>query len=284
MTVVLLALAIGTIAFLLFFSGTDSYDVNLALDNASQLVKGNQVKVGAVAVGSVSSLELGPDGRAKIELSIDDTSVTPLHRGTRAEVRSSSLAGVANRYVAVIPGPTNAPEIPSGGAIPAEDTRSEVDLDAVLNALNPETLRDLKLLLHNGSAGLRGRGKELGRVLEALDPALSQVDQLEREVLHDQGTFARFLVESADVVSSVAPRRPALERLVASGHSTLGELARHDAELDSLLRRLPPTLRTTNTTLVNLRAALTDIDPTIKLAQPVARPLAETLDRLRPVT
>jgi phospholipid/cholesterol/gamma-HCH transport system substrate-binding protein len=40
----------------------------------------------------------------------------------------------------------------------------------------------------------------------------------------------------------------------------------------------------TNTTLVNLRAALVDLDPTIKLARPVAAPLAETLNRLRPVT
>jgi phospholipid/cholesterol/gamma-HCH transport system substrate-binding protein len=284
LTVALLVLATLVIAFLLFFSGGDSYEVSLALDNASQLVKGNQVKVGAVPVGSVSKLTLGADGRALIVVSIDDASVQPLHRGTRAEIRSTSLAGVANRYVALIPGPANAPEIPGGGTIPAKDTSAEVDLDAVLNALDPTTLRDLKLLLKNGGSALSGRGRALGRAIEALDPALAQVDQLEREVLHDQGTFGRFLVESADVVSSVAPRRAALERLVSSGHATLDELAQHDSELDSLLRRLPPTLRTTNTTLVNLRAALTDLDPTIKLAQPVARPLAETLDRLRPVT
>jgi phospholipid/cholesterol/gamma-HCH transport system substrate-binding protein len=56
-----------------------------------------------------------------------------------------------------------------------------------------------------------------------------------------------------------------------------------DTQLDSLLRNLPPTLRSTNTTLVNLRATLDDLDPTIVLARPVAAPLAEFLDRLRPV-
>jgi phospholipid/cholesterol/gamma-HCH transport system substrate-binding protein len=283
MTVALLAIAIVVVAFLLFFNGGESYEVKLSLDNASQLVKGNQVKVGGVPVGSVSTLELGPNGLAEIKLSIDDSSVKPLHFGTKAEVRSTSLAGVANRYVALTPGPVNAAKIPSGGSIPADDASSEVDLDEVLNSLDPETLRDLKLLIRHGSVALHGRGAQLGRAIDTLNPALAQVDELEREVLRDQGTFGRFLVESADVVSSVAPRSPQIERLVGSGHATLAEIAAHDAEVNSLLSRLPPTLRLTNTTLVNLRAALTDLDPTIKLAQPVAQPLAEALDRLRPL-
>src|SRR4051794_18368228 len=245
----------------MFFAGGDSYKVALSLDNASQLVKGNQVKVGGVPVGKVSTLELGPDARARVELSIDDHSVFPLHRGTKAEVRSTSLAGVANRYVALTLGPSNAPKVPDGGTIPADDASSEVDLDEVLNALTPQTLRDLQGFVQNGAAALHDRGHALGRAIDVLDPALSQVERLEAEVLRDQGTFARFLVESADVVSSVAPRSARLERLVASGRATLDEVASRDAALDSLLQRLPPTLRVTNTTLVNLRAALVDVDP-----------------------
>ena len=282
-TVALIALATLVVAFFLFANGGESHKVTLALDNASQLVKGNQVKVGGVPVGSVSKLDLGPEGRANIEISIDDDSVWPLHEGTRAEVRASSLAGVANRYVAITPGPENAPKLDNGDTIPADDTTPEVDLDEVLNTLDPKALDDLRTFVKGSANGLQGRGRELGRAIDALNPALSQVDSLERELLSDQGTFARFLVESADVVSAVAPNRAELERLVASGHATLAEIADHDAELDSLLRRLPPTLRITNTTLVNLRSALTDLDPTIKLARPVAAPLAETLNRLRPV-
>src|SRR4051794_92826 len=206
-TIALVALGVVAVGYLLFARGS-SYDVVLSLDNASQLVKGDQVKVGGVSVGSVSKLELGQDARARIEISIDDDSIRPLHRGTTAEVRSPSLAGVANRYVAVTPGPVNGPEIPSGGAIPAHDTQSEVDLDEILNTLDPQTLRDLKLLTRNGAGALRGRGRALGRALTDLDPALSQVDALDRELLHDQGRFARFLVESADVVSAVGARPP----------------------------------------------------------------------------
>ncbi|HEV7845788.1 MAG TPA: MlaD family protein [Thermoleophilaceae bacterium] len=283
MTGAAVVLAAAALAWLLFFSGGSSYEVSLTLDNASQLVEGNQVKVGGVAVGTVDSIALADDGRALVRISIDDEGVTPLHSGSRAAVRSSSLSGVANRYVALTPGPVNGGTIADGGSIPAEDTSAEVDLDQLLNTLDPATLRDLKALVRGGARGLQGRGAKLGRAIETLDPALSQVTAVEQELLRDEETFTRFLVESADVVSAVATRPAQLERLVASGRVTLEELATRDAALDSLLRRAPNTLREANTTLVNLRTTLKDIDPAVIEARPVAPLLAQFLDRLRPV-
>jgi phospholipid/cholesterol/gamma-HCH transport system substrate-binding protein len=275
--------AVLAIAFLLFTSGGESYEVNLTLDNASQLVKGNQVKVGGVAVGTVDSIELGDDARARVKLSIDDDSVTPLHTGSRAAVRSASLSGVANRYVALTPGPVNGGEISDGGDIPADDTSAEVDLDELLNTLDPTTLRDLKALVRGGADGLEGRGKQLGRAIETLDPALSQVTAVEQELLRDEDTFTRFLVESADVVSGLSERPDRVEGLIAHGRATLDELAARDASLDSLLRRAPSTLRQANTTLVNLRSTLEDVDPAVIEARPTAPLLADFLERLRPV-
>lgn len=276
-------LAIAALVWVLFLSGGSSYQVTLTLDNASQLVTGNQVKVGGVAVGSVDSIELADDGRARVKLAIDDSSVTPLHSGSRAAVRSASLSGVANRYVALTPGPVNGGEMADGGTIPAEDTSAEVDLDELLNTLDPQTLRDLKSFVRGTADGLQGRGAQLGRAIHALDPALSQVTGIEQELLSDEDTFTRFLVESADVVSAVATRPAQLERLVGSARVTMDELASRDAELDSLLRRTPDTLRQANTTLVNLRATLKDVDPAVIEARPAAPLLADFLNKLRPV-
>src|SRR5438874_2404052 len=192
MTVAAIALAVVILAFVLFSGGT-SYRVHLTLANASQLVPGNDVKVGGIPVGSIESIELGQNGFARVNLSIEDSSVTPLHQGTRATVRSTSLSGVANRYVALTPGPLNAPKIDDGGAIPAEDSTSEVDLDGVLNTLTPGTLHDLRSLTRNSASAFAGRGAQFGKALADLDPALSQADALEQELLRDQGRFSRFL-------------------------------------------------------------------------------------------
>ena len=283
LTVAAVCVAVLVVGWLLLLSGGDSYEIDLTLDNASQLVDGNQVKVGGVAVGSVVSIDLGDDGRALAHLSIDDDSVTPLHGGSRAEVRSSSLAGVANRYVALTPGPVNRAEIDDGGTIPAEDTSAEVDLDEVLNTLDPQTLRDLTGFVHGSAGALAGNGAALGRAIHYFDPALFQVTSLEQELLRDEDTFTRFLVESADVVHSVGQRPEQLTRLVGSARTTLDELAARDEALDSVLRRTPGVLREADTTLVNLRSTLLELDPAIAEARPVAPLLAEFLDRLRPV-
>jgi phospholipid/cholesterol/gamma-HCH transport system substrate-binding protein len=270
------------IAFLLFASSS-SYDIRLSLQNASQLVKGDPVKVGGIPVGSIDSISLGQDGYAQIDASIDDDSVAPLHQGSRAVVRSESLSGVANRYIALTPGPENTAKIPSGGTIPAEDTTSEVDLDEVLNTLDPATLGDLRSLTRNASSAFKGEGDKFGQALADLDPALSQTDAVEQQILRDEGAFSRFLVESASVVGAVASRRPDLAQLIPSTRATLDAIASRNAALDSLLQRLPPTLRDTNTTLVNLRATLQDADPVIRDARPAAPLLRQTLDLLEPL-
>src|SRR5919202_4588308 len=110
LTIAALAVGIVAVAVVLFASG-GSYRVTLTLDNASQLVKGNQVKVGGVPVGKVTRLDLAPDGQAEVDLEIKDPDLTPLHRGTTAEVRSTSLSGIANRYVALTPAPNSEHEI-----------------------------------------------------------------------------------------------------------------------------------------------------------------------------
>src|SRR3954465_6071008 len=118
----LAAVAAAALVVLMLLLRGPAYEVGLTVSSASQLVKGDQVKVGGVPVGKVSSIGLADDGRAHLVLSLRDDSLTPLHAGSKAIIRSTSLAGIANRYVALLPGPNNAREIPDGGEIPADDT------------------------------------------------------------------------------------------------------------------------------------------------------------------
>lgn len=260
------------------------YEVSLTVSNASQLVKGNQVKVGGVAVGKVSAIGLTPDGQARLKLSLRDDALTPLHVGTKAVIRSTSLAGIANRYVALFPGPNDAPAIPDGGQLPAEDATPEVDLDAVLNTLGPSAQKDLHDLVSAGSAMISPKAeRQANEGIEALNPALSQSAATMREIIRDQPAFERFILESAKVVSTVASRPQDLDQAVGNVAGTLATLARRSAELDRTLVKLPDTLRSGNTTLVNLRATLSDLRPAFRDAAPAAPLLSTLLERLSPV-
>src|SRR5215210_8496227 len=111
---VLVLLAVVAIAVLLF-RGDGGYTVNAEFINAGQVVKGNEVKAGGVAVGSVKDIDVTQDGRAKVTFSIDDDDYQPLREGTRVMIKQASLSGIANRYIDLQIGPANGDEIEDGG-------------------------------------------------------------------------------------------------------------------------------------------------------------------------
>ncbi|HEY5389423.1 MAG TPA: MlaD family protein, partial [Solirubrobacteraceae bacterium] len=115
-----LALVVLIVAYIVFAGGGGS-TYKLEFDEADQLVRGDQVQVGGVPVGTVKSLELTHDFKAIVTIHVD-SSLAPLHAGTTAQVRVPSLSSVANRYVALSPGPNNAPALPAGTKLPASAT------------------------------------------------------------------------------------------------------------------------------------------------------------------
>jgi phospholipid/cholesterol/gamma-HCH transport system substrate-binding protein len=109
-------LAVGSLVLVvlilvyLVFSGGSGANYQLTFGEAGQLVKGDQVQVGGVPVGSVTNIVLTHDFKARITIHVD-SSLAPLHQGTLAQVRVPSLSTVANRYVALSPGPNNRPAL-----------------------------------------------------------------------------------------------------------------------------------------------------------------------------
>lgn len=282
-TVAALCLAVAVVATAMF-GGSGGYRLTIELANAGQLVAGNEVKVGGVPVGLVEDIDLTGDARARVELSISDDDLTPVRRGTTATVRASSLSGIANRYVALELGPNDAPEIEDGGEIPAEDAHVAVDLDQVLNSLEPATVEDLRAAVQDSAEIFdEGAAANVNAGLEALNPALSQSAATARELASDQRAFERFVVESADVARAVTSRPDDLDQLVTNTLATTSQVAGESEALASTLRQLPPTLRRTNTASVNVRAMLADLRPAVRELAPSAPRLARFLTRLQPV-
>ena len=81
--------------------------------NAGQLVKDDDVQVGGRRIGSIRKIELTADNQAQIEIEVEEP-YAPLHAGTRGLIRATSLSGVANRYIALTPGPAEQPRARRG--------------------------------------------------------------------------------------------------------------------------------------------------------------------------
>ena len=153
-----LIVAIVLVAMVLF-GGDEGNKYKLLFETGGQLVPGNEVLVGGQPIGTVDDITLTDDSQAEVEITVD----RPLHEGTTALVRATSLSGVANRYVSISPGPNSEPEIPDGATISTDSTTSPVDLDQLFNTFDEKTRAGLQRLhpgpgrrLHRQQRGGRG--------------------------------------------------------------------------------------------------------------------------------
>jgi phospholipid/cholesterol/gamma-HCH transport system substrate-binding protein len=278
---VAVVVAAVVIVALLLFTGGSSYTVKVQFENAGQLVKGNQVQVGGRPIGTVKKISLTDDGQAQIEISVDE--LKPLHEGTTATIRSTSLSGIANRYVALSLGPQSAEKIDSGGYIRADRTTSPVDLDQLFNTLDPPTRKGLQDIIQGSAAQYKGKAQQANESLKYFNPALSTSSDLLRELVRDRVVFKRFVTDTANVVTDLADRRSDLTQLVSNANTTAGAIAGENAALTQTLDLLPPTMREANTTFVNLRATLDDLDVLVAASKPANKDLARFLRVLRPL-
>jgi phospholipid/cholesterol/gamma-HCH transport system substrate-binding protein len=280
LAVAFVLLAVVVVAILLF-RGDGGYRVTAEFVSAGQLVKGNEVKAGGVTVGSVKDVDVTQDGQAKVTLGIDDDDYKPLRRGTRVLVKQASLSGIANRYIDLQLGPANGEEIEDGGVIGSDQTGTAVELDEIFNLFDPKTRTGLQDFFKGSAAMLHGRGNELRKGVHYLNPAFSTGSRLFQELTRDDALLERFLVDSGSLVNALADRRDDLTGVVGNLNATFGALGRQQDALAESVERLPPFMRRANTTFVNLRSALDDVDPFVDAAKPAVKRLGPFLDEAR---
>ncbi len=267
------------LVLILFLGGGNGASYRLLFQTGGQLVPGNLVQVGGHPIGSVDKIELTDDWQADVHISTDE----PLTEGTTAVIRTTSLSGIANRYIAITPGPDDAPELDDGGVITADSTTSPVDLDQLFDTFHPRQRRALRNVIQGFAATYSGAGQTANATYKYFNPSLDAARRLFAQLTRDQQSFSDFLADGSRVVKAIAERRDDLSALTQNGNEALGAIASQNSSLDRVLTAFPPTLRQANTTFVNLRAALDDLDPLVATAKVSTRNLAPFLRDLRPV-
>jgi phospholipid/cholesterol/gamma-HCH transport system substrate-binding protein len=277
---VAVAAAIVVVAVLLLTRGS-AYTVDVQFQNASQLVKGNLVEVAGANAGTVKDITLTDDGQARVKLEITKD-YAPLRRGTRAIVRQASLSGVANRYVDLQLGDGTSSDIADGGRIESSETQSAVDLDQIFNTFDPVARTAVQRDFRGFGEMYAGRSEQANEAFKRLSPALASSSTLFRELDRNSGYLDRFVVQTAKLVGDVAERRNDLAGVVDHLATTSSALAAQRSALGQSINELPTFMRKTNTTFVNLRAALDDLDPLVAESRPTIRKLRPFLRQLRP--
>lgn len=269
------------IAYLVLGPSAPGYRVHAIFENASQLVKGDYVEVAGLPAGQVEQLKLTPDGRADVTLRVDGR-YAPLRRGTDATVRATGLTGVANRYVSLRLAPATNPKIPDGGTIDAQHTTSAVDLDQLFSTFDNRTRMALRRFVQGSAQQYSGHEAQARLGWLYLDPLLATSSDMLAELDRDTPMLQRFVTANSRLATDVAARQNDLANLVDRLSRATGAIALRRRDLADSIATLPPFMRRANTTFVDLRSALDDLDPLVQSSKPVARKLRPYLAQLRP--
>ncbi len=150
-----------------------TYRLNVNVPNAANLVRGNDVRVGGTRVGSVSAIvpKRTADGAyyAQLQLKLN-TDLDPLPKDSTFLVRPRSALGL--KYLQITKGTSNE-GFADGATVPLANARPvPVEIDEVLNMFDDPTRRAQQVNLLELGTALAGRGPDLNRAIEELDPLL----------------------------------------------------------------------------------------------------------------
>ena len=200
-----LLLAAVLVAVLLF-GGDQRTKYKVRFANAGQLVKDDDVQVGGRRVGTISSIKLTVDNQAEIDIAVDPE-FAPLREGTRAVIRATSLSGIANRYIALTPGPNNARELEEGATAPG--VRRRPTSSTSTSSSTRSTRRRAARCSTSSRARPTSSAARATRPTQAakyFNPTLSTTRRLVNEINRDSRTLQRFIIDGAKAMTALSPR------------------------------------------------------------------------------
>jgi phospholipid/cholesterol/gamma-HCH transport system substrate-binding protein len=275
-----LLLVAAVLAWVLLRSHPHEY--RLVFPSAGQLVKGDVVRIGGTAAGTVKSVSLSDDDQAQIAIAIKDH-YGRLHEGTTATIRAEGLTGVASRYVDVSPASETRPVLDDGALIQGDKTTSIVEIDQLFNALDPKTREGLAGFIKGSAAWYDGKESAANASAQQIPKALAQLSAVADEISGDSATFEQFLTETGDAMGAIADHRAQLTDLVANTRQTAAALASNTSSLSDALHEVPTALDAGSDAFVSLRPALGDLRKLTDTSGPATKNLEPFLKQLTPV-
>ncbi len=197
-----LIVIIGNISF------TGSKDYKAEFVDATGVVKGDEVRIAGVRVGSVTDVEVVDRTRALVSFKVDDT--TSLSKATEAEIRYRNLVG--QRYIALEETIGDTSKLAEGDTIPVDQTSPALDLTVLFNGFKP--------------------------LFQALSP--DELNQLSSEVIAvfqgESGTLEGLLQSTASVTQTLADRDQVISDLIDNLNHVLVQIGDRDDQLTDLIK------------------------------------------------
>jgi ABC-type transporter Mla subunit MlaD len=264
------------------------YQVRAIFDNAAFAVNGEDVRIAGANVGSIQSLDVTPDNRAAVTISIDDPRFTPFHANATCAIRPQSLIG--ERYIDCVPGSSSSPaltRVNSGAGagsylLPVARTSSPVDSDIVQDIYQQPIRERFALLLDELGTGLAARGSDLNAVIHRANPALGNTDKVLKILARQNKTLANLARDSDTVLAPLAKVRSQIAGFVTQANTTSVASAARARDISRSFQLFPRFLQKLRPLLVSLGNLADEGTPLMATLDESASALGRQFQNLTP--
>ncbi len=224
--------------------GGPTKKVTAVFDSVAGLDNKSKVRVAGVPVGEVRDIRLRPDGKAEVTMDINRD--VQLHRGAFARVVNLGLLG--EKYIELVPGPVNEPQIPEQQVLRGTQPAS---IDEVTNQISA-IATDVKAITESLRGVMTGpQGEQrLQEVVENIREITAQVrDLVATNRTNVDATLANTREITAQLRTEIPRVADAIEKVANSLSGTLGENRQEIRGVVENLRKLSGDLRSTTDNL-----------------------------------
>jgi virulence factor Mce-like protein len=222
-----------------------TYDLSARVPNGSNLVPGNEVRIGGFRVGVVDTIKPATQverGKtvpiAVVNMKLDKTA-EPVSVDTRLIIRSRSALGL--KYVELTPGHSKQ-SFKAGGTVPLANATLPVEFDDFLNTFNEPTRAASRLALTGYGDAFAGRGADLNAAIEGLNPFFRFLTPVMRNLSDPRTGLKDFFKNIGAVSAQVAPVARVQAELFTKMADTFQAFNRCPSCLQDTIAKQPPTM------------------------------------------
>ncbi|MCE0762567.1 MCE family protein [Pseudonocardia kujensis] len=190
--------------------GGDKTTYSARFTDVNGLLKGDDVRIAGVVVGSVDKIEVVDRRQAQVEFSVDSSLAVPA--SATASILYKNLIG--QRFLSLGQGTGGGGRLEPGGTLPVQQTRPPLDLTTLFNGFKP--------------------------LFQGLDP--EQVNKLSQEIVStlqgEGGTVDSLLASTASLTSTIADRDQVIGQVIDNLDGVLQTVNSHDENLNQLITSL----------------------------------------------
>ena len=264
-----------------------TYDVKAEIPGGSNLVKGNEVRLGGFRVGVVEDIrpalaDAGERARrqtvdqraiAVIDLKLDKT-VEELPADTRVQIRPRSALGL--KYISLSHGGSEQ-TIQAGDTIPLEQSMKPVEIDEFFGIQDEEFRTNIRTVFEGYGTALSGRGTAINETIRDARPLFERLEPVFRNLSAPETELDNFFRQAGRTSAQIAPVAKTYASLFRNMGITFDAFTRNEDSLQDTIERLRPTLDAGIDSFPVQRPFLRDTATLARKLEPVAIQMTRSL-------